>query len=334
MLVEVAGRPVIALPGETPAYRDLRPGAVGDDVAQLQWGLNELGYSLPEVDGVFGEGTKQAVTRFYQDRGYQPATTGDELEVEAADTAVIQLERQVEDARKAWQEAEGDHEEDAARTLLDRAEEDLRRAEGRRSEVRALTGPMLPLSEFVFLPSFPSWVLSLNVRVGAWVDTPLLGLASGELVVRASASVAQRELLRPDLRAEIVPDSGEPVPGVVTSIDAEQEVGDAAGGYVITAVPEAPLDGALVGRGARVAVEVVSSGDEVMAVPVSGLYAAPDSSVYVIAIDAGGRQRTVIVLPELGGDGYVAVRPVDGDLAPGDRVVVGARPAAAGDGAT
>ena len=35
-VLEVAGRPVLALVGSTPAYRDLRPGDQGDDVRQLE----------------------------------------------------------------------------------------------------------------------------------------------------------------------------------------------------------------------------------------------------------------------------------------------------------
>ncbi|OII66603.1 efflux RND transporter periplasmic adaptor subunit [Streptomyces sp. CC77] len=77
VLVEVSGRPVIALAGPIPAYRDLTQGDEGDDVGQFQRALSSLGYGLGQDRlGRFGPGTSAAVTRFYRDLGYSaPATT-------------------------------------------------------------------------------------------------------------------------------------------------------------------------------------------------------------------------------------------------------------------
>jgi peptidoglycan hydrolase-like protein with peptidoglycan-binding domain len=70
-LVEYSGRPVFALPGAIPAYRDLGPSDSGKDVAQLQRALASLGYATG-VDraGMFGEGTQHAVSRLYAAMGY------------------------------------------------------------------------------------------------------------------------------------------------------------------------------------------------------------------------------------------------------------------------
>src|SRR6478609_2394242 len=54
VLVEVSGRPVILLEGRLPAYRDLRTGAFGPDVAQLQSALHRLGYAVGDASGRFG----------------------------------------------------------------------------------------------------------------------------------------------------------------------------------------------------------------------------------------------------------------------------------------
>jgi len=40
----VSGRPALVLQGAVPAYRDITPGAVGDDVRQLQAALGRLGF--------------------------------------------------------------------------------------------------------------------------------------------------------------------------------------------------------------------------------------------------------------------------------------------------
>jgi peptidoglycan hydrolase-like protein with peptidoglycan-binding domain len=78
VLYEVDGQPVILLYGATPAYRDLAAGprasdVAGDDVAELNRALVELGYAAglgvnPESDE-FTTATKAAVVRFQRAHG-------------------------------------------------------------------------------------------------------------------------------------------------------------------------------------------------------------------------------------------------------------------------
>ncbi|MET7529003.1 peptidoglycan-binding protein [Streptomyces goshikiensis] len=73
LLAEVSGRPVFALRGAVPMYRDLVPGATGDDVAQVQAALRELGHGTgTDPKGVFGPGTKAALAELYRAVGYAP----------------------------------------------------------------------------------------------------------------------------------------------------------------------------------------------------------------------------------------------------------------------
>lgn len=104
VLAEVSGRPVFALRGTLPVYRDLRPGAVGDDVAQLQEALRELGHGTgSDPRGVFGPGTKTALTARYRAVGYDPlpavADGGEALRT--AREAVRSAEWALEDAESA-----------------------------------------------------------------------------------------------------------------------------------------------------------------------------------------------------------------------------------------
>ena len=70
-ILEVAGRPMFVFRGSYPAYRDLSPGESGPDVAQLQGGLESLGYSIgADTIGTFGAGTSAAVAAFYHFIGY------------------------------------------------------------------------------------------------------------------------------------------------------------------------------------------------------------------------------------------------------------------------
>jgi len=97
VLVEVAGRPVIALQGSLPAFRNLIPGLEGPDVEQLQEALVRLGYDPGTVNGVYGASTATAVEALYRDRGYpapetdpslQGAVDGAEADVETSQTTL------------------------------------------------------------------------------------------------------------------------------------------------------------------------------------------------------------------------------------------------------
>ncbi|MFD4870012.1 peptidoglycan-binding protein [Streptomyces sp. NPDC058412] len=108
VLVETSGRPVFALQGALPVYRDLKPGATGQDVAQLQQALTALGHKTgADAKGTFGPGTKAAVQAFYATIGYDvvPASPQDKEQVEGAQTAVTQADRAFTSAKEAWERA-------------------------------------------------------------------------------------------------------------------------------------------------------------------------------------------------------------------------------------
>jgi hypothetical protein len=71
VVTEIAGRPILALPGGIPAYRDIQPGDQGPDIEQLQTALNELGYGASRHRGIFDTATQESVKRLYGDRGYK-----------------------------------------------------------------------------------------------------------------------------------------------------------------------------------------------------------------------------------------------------------------------
>jgi hypothetical protein len=75
VIVEVAGRPLFVFRGSVPAYRNLQPGESGTDVAQLQAGLESIGYSTGgDASGVYGPGTAAAVAAYYTALGYSVPT--------------------------------------------------------------------------------------------------------------------------------------------------------------------------------------------------------------------------------------------------------------------
>ena len=72
VLVEISGRPIIALEGQLPVFRNLIPTLEGPDVAQLERSLQDLGYDPGTVDDVYDLDTATAVEALYTDAGYSP----------------------------------------------------------------------------------------------------------------------------------------------------------------------------------------------------------------------------------------------------------------------
>lgn len=71
ILLEIAGRPVIALPGDLPAYRSLRVGVSGPDVLQLKQALASLGLEPGDVaSDNYDARTAAAVDKLYVMAGY------------------------------------------------------------------------------------------------------------------------------------------------------------------------------------------------------------------------------------------------------------------------
>ena len=74
----ISGRPAFVLQGSVPAYRDLGPGAVGDDVRQLQEALGRLGFKPGRTDGVYDDRTGLAVAAWYLKGGWTPSGPSEE----------------------------------------------------------------------------------------------------------------------------------------------------------------------------------------------------------------------------------------------------------------
>jgi peptidoglycan hydrolase-like protein with peptidoglycan-binding domain len=95
VMLTASGRPLFVLQGETPAYRDLVPGISGDDVLQLEQGLERLGFAPGRIDGTYDWQTSAAVAKWYKSTGWEPfGPTRDQL------AKVRTLERDWGDARK------------------------------------------------------------------------------------------------------------------------------------------------------------------------------------------------------------------------------------------
>ena len=70
VVVEISGRPVIALGGTVPAYRRLSPGDTGPDVRQLNAALAGAGLGVDPGSSRYDEKTGDAVTSLFRSAGY------------------------------------------------------------------------------------------------------------------------------------------------------------------------------------------------------------------------------------------------------------------------
>lgn len=198
---------MFTLHGAQPMYRDLKPGSTGDDVAQLQQALRELGHGTGgDARGVFGAGTKAALTAHYRAIGYEPlpAVADGGAALKAAREAVRSATWAVEDASSPTGAAgppegtgpggKGGATPDpgasaspapgagagaatgagagaalgpgAGRELV-RARQALGEARAALAAAEAADGPMLPTAEAVFLSSLPARVSSVGARAGS-----------------------------------------------------------------------------------------------------------------------------------------------------------------------
>lgn len=299
VLVEIAYRPVIVLPGEVPMLRDLRRGDRGPDVTALQAGLEAAGYPVFDEDGQFGASTQRAIESLYQANGYEAprlaeATAGsteDESNEETGDEGV-------------GGERDGG-EEDAP-------------------ESGAAIGASA--AEFVFVNKLPARVLSYAVGVGQEVQESIAVLAEGNPVIRANLSTEDAASLEPGTRVGLrVVRIGRDLAGRVSNVGAPQQ-SEELGLYVpVTITPNKPIRPRLVGTNAEVNPAPAADRPEGLLVPVSALFTSASGGVGVRLLEQGDEQVVPVRVLETSA-GVARVDPVEsGRLDKGDKVVIGVR---------
>jgi peptidoglycan hydrolase-like protein with peptidoglycan-binding domain len=343
VLIQVSGRPLIALPGTTPAYRDLKPGESGPDILELQSALASLGYADNDQPGFFGAGTKAAVAALYQHLGYSPATTGgpgDAADQPAisSDSSAVAVARQTVASDLALVDAA--HTPAATATALAAwrsAKSAYAAAESALASLIADTGVELPLSEFVFLPSFPASIASINGTVGSSVASPLLTINVGQLTVTGVLPPGDQGIAKAGMKAELTNETlSQDASGVVQSVgpysDASQSSasGSSSGagqqqypGYP-TSISASSLPESWLGDPVQVTITGVSSGGPVLTVPISAVASEPDGATTVTVLKPDGTEVRIPVGTGMIANGLVQVTPLsDAGLRPGERVVTG-----------
>ena len=101
-IADVSGRPVLALVGAVPMYRDIHPNDSGSDVAALKTSLRRLGFDAGS-GSVFDEQTERAVATWFKSIGCDPfGATAEQLDrLKLATDIVRKSTDQVRSAREA-----------------------------------------------------------------------------------------------------------------------------------------------------------------------------------------------------------------------------------------
>lgn len=299
VLAEYSYRPVYALPGAIPAYRDMTPGESGPDITELQHALAQLGFPCGrDTSGSFGSGTAAAVTRFYRHIGY-PAPTGTSPTAAGTSTGA------------------------------------------------GTQGPIVPMSEAVFLPSFPAYVEQINAQVGDSASKGLLTLSVGGLSLTGDLDPSQQGLVKPGMAASIVSEAtGLAAQGTVSSVGAvtmqtgeggmapdgstaqntdSQSVANqgADNGIPVQIAPSGTWNEGFDGQDVRITLTAASTTTPVLAVPEAAVITGADARTYVTLVSSSGTRRQVEVQAGTSADGLIQVTPVGATLEPGEQVVIG-----------
>nr|WP_237501118.1 peptidoglycan-binding domain-containing protein [Streptomyces sp. SID8381] len=328
-LVEYDERPVFALPGTLPMYRDLMLGEEGKDVAQLQKGLRSLGWNTgSDPSGSFGPGTADAVRRMYAAMGYPAPLTIPTGSASDGTTAT---------------DAPADSAATAAGTAAERSGDDMRKKPSspapRVTELEPTV--MLPVSEAVFVPSLPARVVSVPVQVGDTVKGPVITLARGDMTLTGFLDPSERGLVGPGMKAEVLAEAtGARATGVVDSVGtvvvpgsgADKTLSDSGSvaqqsgnAYVPVKIKSSGTwDKKFTDQDVRVTITAAATSGPVTAVPEAALSARADARTTVTVETVSGARLAVPVTVGVSADGLVQVTPARGHtLRAGDRVVVG-----------
>lgn len=339
--IEVAGRPVIVLPGELPAYRNLGIGMRGPDVTQLKQALQALGYATGDMSNdVFEWDTATGLGALYEQLGYSPATGGSE-----AQDALRMAERNVRDTNVMLAQAQATLNEAIAaeqpnvlgeQASVNAAWEALSDAQETLGEAQAAVLPTLPSSEVLFLSDLPRRVDEVSVKRGDVLSGSPMTVSGATLTITGSVSKQDAELLSEGLTAHFAGPDDAPLTATVQKVEAPTGASDGGNGdggarYTVTLLPDdltsEQID-ALRGSNIRLRIPVASTDGDVLAVPIAALSSGSGGENRVeLLLDRGdgpdAETENVTVTTGLAADGYVEISSQDPRIQPGAKVVVG-----------
>lgn len=347
VIYEVNGEPVIALYGDTPAYRtlqDLSTDMTGADVAQFEEALAALGYSGFTVDDTYSDATESAVEEWQVDIGAEDDGIVDLGEVyfipgPSIVTSAPEVGSQVGNSQPVLTLATEPLSPGADVAQLELAlislgygagltPDDTFTLETRdavlawQADVGADTDGIVDLGEIYFSSSalrISEQLASIGATVGN--GTPVLAITAADIVVKVDLPADDQGVVAPGDSVTVELPSNDKVAGTVDSV-ATVATFDQQGNAVFEVVISLDDPSAAAGLDeAPVDVEIVSdSVSNVPAVPVSALIALAEGGYAVEVQQSDGSTALVAVEPGFYADGLVEI--TETQVRPGMLVVV------------
>ena len=234
----------------------------------------------------------------------------------AVNAARLEGERSVRAAQEQQKLAEFD---------LKGASEKAGRLEREIASAREKLGVQVPADEVVFVPSLPVRVHEVTASVGTNASGPVMSVTDNQLSIDSQLPIEAAPLVKPGMKVMIdeqaVGIKGTGIVETVANAPGTQGV-DGYHFYLGVKVESSPVS--LAGFSVRLTIPVATSKGAVTAVPTSAVSLAADGTSRV-QVDRGGVLEYVTVKPGLSAGGYVEVTAPDGQLVPGQLVVVGYR---------
>lgn len=212
------------------------------------------------------------------------------------------------------------------------AEEALKTARLRLTEARAslaktrsVVDSQFPAAELYFLPSLPRKVQSISVEVGQRPQGSVMTVTGSGTSITSAVASADRSLISVGDRVILEEeDLGITAEAVISFVADSPGGGDTPSDrYLIRIDPIEDLPEEALNVNFRITIPVTASDGEVMAVPLAALSAGTDGTTRVEVERSPGETELVRVNAGLKAEGYVEIDVLEGDLEPGDRVVVG-----------
>ncbi|WP_327402928.1 peptidoglycan-binding protein [Streptomyces sp. NBC_01288] len=358
VLMTVNGRPVFALGGSVPMYRALGPGTSGDDVTQLQKALKRLGFDPGGTGGTYGQGTATAVSDWYKSKGYdaQEPSPADQQQLGSLEQAVSAAQEALLTTNSGSGEDSssetGASSSPAPQSSTDKqvheiqvksAQKALDLANDALSSFKATYGTKVPAGEVVFLPKLPARLDKVSVKTGDTPSAQIGTVTSSDVVVQAAVPGTDAQLLRHGMTAQLTTADGKSAQGTVdvvadgsdsssgadsaatapsTTAETDSAADSTAAVQVRIAVPEpGPLAGEAEAA-VKVTIKVGASDGKVLTVPMAAIHTSSDGRARV-KVERGTTVTDVHVTVGLSAAGVVEVKPEEGVLKAGERVVVG-----------
>jgi peptidoglycan hydrolase-like protein with peptidoglycan-binding domain len=194
---------------------------------------------------------------------------------------------------------------------------------------------MVPLSQFMFVPSLPAAVVSLGAKVGATASGSLFTLSMGRPSIKGQLNPADVHLVRPGMSVTITDSvTGRTRKGTITSISTSAKTkGSISGGIYLPMKihPSKPLPASMVGQNLSLTISAAHSAGPVLTVPEAAVFASANGQTYVSKVTGPRSQEKVAVRIGITGGGLVQVTPLEaGALTAGTVVVTGQNYASSG----